>query len=111
MGVTSGDVNGDGNIDLFVNNMYSKAGRRVIANLQPGTYQGELLAKLQHSFATGSRMYLNRGNNQFDFSLDAPTTSIGWAFGVSLADFDNDGWLDLYSCSGFVSRNRDRPDG
>ena len=34
---------------------------------------------------------------------DAPETKVGWAFGGQFADFDNDGWLDLYVPSGLYT--------
>jgi hypothetical protein len=112
MGVTRGDVDGDGNDDLYVCSMYSKAGRRVIANLEPDTYDGLLLKKMQHSFAAGSRLYLNHGSHRFQRSgANGGIDAVGWSYGATLADLNNDGWLDLYACAGFVSRDREKPDG
>ncbi len=37
--------------------------------------------------------------------------SVGWAYGAALVDLDNDGWLDLYATAGFISKDRDKPDG
>ena len=37
--------------------------------------------------------------------------AVGWAWGPSLADFDNDGWLDIYAPAGYMSRDRTKPDG
>jgi len=28
---------------------------------------------------------------------------VGWAFGGQLVDVDNDGWLDVYSSSGYYT--------
>ena len=42
--ITCGDYDNDGHIDLYVANMYSKAGNRVIGNLWPGTYPELLLS-------------------------------------------------------------------
>jgi hypothetical protein len=60
MGVAAGDVDNDGNIDLYVANMYSKAGNRVISNVAPGTYPEEIMATLR-SFVAGSQLHRNLG--------------------------------------------------
>jgi hypothetical protein len=110
MGVTAGDVDGDGNIDLYIGNMYSKAGTRVIGNLRPDTYAPAVMDTIRH-FVLGSQLYRNRGNRFEPVGRDWQVNAVGWAYGATLADFDNDGWLDLYATCGFVSQNRDDPDG
>ncbi|MDP4852385.1 MAG: VCBS repeat-containing protein, partial [Saprospiraceae bacterium] len=70
-GVGVGDFNKDGLIDIFFSSNIS-----------------------QH------KLYLNKGNFQFeDITKKAgilPNT--GWATGVSVADVNGDGWLDIYLC-------------
>jgi hypothetical protein len=111
MGLTCGDINNDGRIDLYVANMYSKAGNRIINNLRPDTYAPEVMARL-HSLVAGSQLYVNRGNLNFDrVGREYQVSSIGWAYAPALVDLDNDGWLDLYATCGYVSRTRDEPDG
>jgi hypothetical protein len=70
-GVGAGDFNNDGNIDLFF-----------AANQQP------------------NRLYLNTGNLQFkDITREAHIPQdTGWSTGVSVADVNNDGLLDIYIC-------------
>ncbi len=88
MGVAVGDVDRDGDLDVYV------------TNLGP------------------DRLYLNRGDGRFDdrtaaFGIDVD----GWSTSAAFFDHDGDGWLDLYvaryvrwdeeqRCSGFF----DRPD-
>jgi hypothetical protein len=111
MGVTCGDIDNDGHIDIFSANMYSKAGSRVIGNLKPGTYPADIMAKMR-SFVTGSQLHHNLGSVQFDqWGQRCQIAAVGWSYGASLADLNNDGWLDLFATCGFISQTRDKPDG
>ena len=69
MGVTCGDIDNDGNIDLYVANMYSKAGNRVIGNSETGC-----LSRDDHGqappFAIGSQLYRNRGSGDVQVEAD-----------------------------------------
>jgi hypothetical protein len=111
MGATCGDLDGDGNIDLYCGNMYSKAGSRVIGNVRPGTYPDAVMARIQ-TFVKGSEVHLNRGGLRFDQKGQAwHVNDAGWAYGPALVDLDNDGWLDIHATCGYVSHDRDEPDG
>jgi HEAT repeat protein len=111
MGLAVGDINNDGNIDIYCANMYSKAGTRVIGNLAPDAYSPEVLEKMRR-FVAGSQLHLNQGGLKFKQSgSQMRVAGVGWAYGACLADLDNDGWLDLYATAGYVSRNRQEPDG
>ena len=100
MGVSWGDYDNDGRSDLYISNMYSKAGLRItqqISGLNAGF----------HRSADGNRMFRNR-DGTFDLvsGQEPPAlevTKAGWSWGGQFADFDNDGFLDIYVASGYFT--------
>lgn len=70
-GVGAGDLNNDGLIDLFF-----------ASNQQQ------------------NKLYLNKGSLHFEDVTSAAKipNDGGWSTGISLADVNNDGWLDIYVC-------------
>ena len=111
MGATGGDIDNDGNTDLYVANMYSKAGNRILANVDAAVYPRQLLDKLRAA-TMGNKLYFSRGDGTFETALaEDSVAGIGWAYGCSLTDFNGDGFLDLYATAGFKSEERGKPDG
>ncbi|MFK7768872.1 MAG: FG-GAP repeat domain-containing protein [Mariniblastus sp.] len=112
MGVVAGDVDNDGESDLFVANMFSKMGRRIIEMVSPEDYTPEVHSQIVGSCA-GNRLYRRTGpdGKYEDSSVASGVNEVGWAWAPTMADLDSDGWLDLYSTSGFMSFDRKKPDG
>jgi len=86
MGAAVGDYDNDGDIDWFVSSIYD-------ATQAPnGGAWG----------FTGNRIYRNRGDGTLEDATDwCGVREGGWGWGASFADFDNDGWLDLYQVNGW----------
>ena len=111
MGLASGDFNNDKNIDIYVSSMYSSAGTRVISNLKENSFDKKVMSELK-SMVRGSQLYSNLGKLKFEKMADKYNlASVGWGYGPIMSDLNNDSWLYIYTTSGFVSRNRDKPDG
>ena len=101
MGVSVGDFNNDGRLDLHMTNMSSTAGNRILGRLFPGaTVSDQVLVKV----ASGNTLFENAGGGRFrDVTADVGGLSASWSWGGGFIDIDNDGAEDLYTPNGFIS--------
>lgn len=84
MGADVGDFDNDGDLDWFVSSIYDPAGI-------PVGGQG----------VTGNRLYRNDGAGVFtDVSAAAGVRQGYWGWGSCMADFNQDGWLDIFHVNG-----------
>jgi len=112
MGVAAGDIDSDGKPEIYVANMYSKMGRRIIAHVSPDDYSEGIHRKILGSCA-GNRLYSSsdKGGSYRELSEQLGVNAVGWAYAPAFIDFDGDGLLDLYATTGFLSFDRRKPDG
>jgi hypothetical protein len=118
MGVVSGHLDSDGYPEIYVSNMYSKMGRRIIGQLNDSDYPPGVFEQIKGSCAS-NRLYSRQasesgkppGFGAFDNSIELGINDVGWAYGSAITDFDGNGWADIYAATGFYSRDRGKPDG
>lgn len=100
MSADVGDVDADGRLDLYVANMFSKAGTRVIAG---STVKGRPRQEIE-KFAQGNTLYVALPDGGFaERGLELGVNRGLWAFASLLADVDDDGRLDALVANGFLS--------
>jgi hypothetical protein len=111
MGVTWGDYDNDGDLDLFVNNMYANS-RWALFHPEfppPVPWYFSWIPRSEvdgiiEELTRGSTLLRNEGDGTFsDVSEAAGVRDCQWGWGAEFLDYDNDGRLDLYAANGFVS--------
>ena len=101
MGASFGDYDSDGDLDLYVSNMYSKAGNRIFRQLDGDVNQQlRLAAQGNFLFRNNSGVFKQVAGLE---EGDQHVSKVGWSFGGQFADFNNDQKLDVYVPSGFFT--------
>ncbi len=102
MGVLWMDYDVDGDLDLYISNMYSTAGNRVL-RIKHDKIQPEVHRMLSKS-ARGNTLLRNGGDGSFDDVARETGTDEGlWAFAADSLDLQNDGHADIYVANGFLT--------
>ena len=108
MGVDASDFNNDGWVDIFQLDMNAADNFRSKANMSsmnPQVFYQSVALGLHHQYMQNS-LQANQGNLFTDspsfsnISRWSGVSSTDWSWGGLFADFDNDGWKDLYVTNG-----------
>ncbi|HUO86661.1 MAG TPA: CRTAC1 family protein [Thermoanaerobaculia bacterium] len=125
MSASFGDYDNDGLLDIYVANIRSEStwiGEQpavdlyLLNNLRQGLWwqdaplfaeivrqSGFRFKEVFQQMGSGNTLLRNRGDGRFeDVTWQAGANPPGWFWGSGFADFDNDGWQDLYSTNGWV---------
>jgi hypothetical protein len=125
MSASFGDVDNDGDLDIYISNVHS--GQRwygqattlyqyLINSLKQGTifedlptyreifsYTGADWAAYGDYFVKGNSLLLNDGGKFADVAELAGVNPFGWYWGSTFFDYDNDGRLDIYAANGWIT--------
>ncbi len=111
MGITWGDYDNDGYLDLFISNMYANS-RWVMFHPEYPPPVPWYLSWVPRSdidstideLTRGSTLLHNNGDGTFtDVSDKAGVRDGQWGWGAEFFDYNNDGRLDIYAANGFIS--------
>ncbi|MBC8110265.1 MAG: VCBS repeat-containing protein, partial [Verrucomicrobia bacterium] len=105
MGVDAADLNNDGFADIITADMLPEDNARQKLLLMPDSwdvYQAQLQNGFWHQ-STRNMLQLNEGNGNFtEIGQLAGIANTDWSWGVLMADFDNDGFKDVFISNGIA---------
>jgi hypothetical protein len=114
-----GDVDGDGDLDML--NVSDFRGSRIFLGRGDGSFgpapftpddengMGAAVGDYDNdgdpdwfvSSINGNRLYQNLGGGRFRRASESGVEPGGWGWGSCFADFNSDGWLDIYQTNGW----------
>jgi hypothetical protein len=130
MSASFADYDNDGKLDIYATNIRSDeawyadwptVGRYMIDCWRQGVWKTDMplymqifrqsgtdFVKVFRDMASGNTLLRNRGDGTFeDTTVKEHANPPGWYWGASFADFDNDGWQDIFAADGWVYNDRD----
>ena len=129
MSANMADYDNDGKLDIYCTNIRSEeawyaewptVARYMINSWRQGVWITDMPLYLEilrqsgtdfvgvfKQMASGNTLLRNRGDGTFEDTTEkAGGNPLGWFWGASFADFDNDGWQDVYMANGWVYNDR-----
>ena len=102
-GADVADINNDGALDIFVTEMLPDSDERIKTSINFenwGRYQMNISNGYYHQF-TRNMLHLNNGDDTFsEVGRLAGVAATDWSWGALMADFDNDGFKDIFIANG-----------
>jgi hypothetical protein len=129
MSASMADYDNDGKLDIYSTNIRSEEAwyaevptveRYMLNCWRQGVWKTDMplywevfkqsgfgFVEVFKQMASGNILLRNRGDGTFeDVSEKTHANPVGWFWGASFADFDNDGWLDIYAADGWVFNDK-----
>ncbi len=105
MGTDAADINNDGMMDLMGSDMSATNHYKQKASMGDMATTGWFLVHPTPRQYMRNALYLNTGTDRFmEIASLAGVSDTDWTWSLKFADFDEDGWIDLYVTNGM---NRD----
>jgi len=107
MSAAWGDYDSDGDLDLYVGNMWSSAGQRITSDAQFAEIASGDRVDDFRRHARGNSLFSNNGDGTFSDMTESSGVAMGrWAWASDFVDLNNDGRLDLYVQNGNITGER-----
>jgi len=110
MGVDAGDFNNDGLMDLITVDMASEdhvRSKKNMGAMSTKTFWDEIRTGKHYQYMFNS-LQLNQGNGYFsEIAQMAGVSKTDWSWAPLIADFDNDGFQDVFITNGYIKDIRD----
>jgi hypothetical protein len=130
MSASFADYDNDGKLDIYCTNIRSEhawfaesptVSRYMINSWRQGVWKTDMplyweifrqsgfgFVGVFQQMASGNTLLRNKGDGTFeDTTVKANANPVGWFWGASFGDFDNDGWQDIYAADGWVYNEPD----
>ena len=105
MGCDAADINNDAQPDIITLDMLPGSNERLKMSLGPENYDkyNELIRRGFYYQTMRNMLQLNNGDGTFsEIGQLAGVGSTDWSWAALLADYDNDGWKDVFVTNGYM---------